>query len=179
MIELVHPSANSSPQSNRQMGRFSRFCTAYGRKCLYFTMGAPIHQNIFQKSCLFGKNDLLRGNFQNFVPKGFTASRLHVLCANFVKSGRPEVGEIARCLPDNKNSARSLALASALIAPKMCHGQRQTMYSECPKFRPNRFTSGGVIAKRVNTVQTRHKVFPILGEIQLLRRVISAQQQLR
>jgi len=27
------------------MDRFSRFCTAYGRKYLYFTMGAPIHQN--------------------------------------------------------------------------------------------------------------------------------------
>jgi len=27
------------------MDRFSRFCAAYGRKCLYFTMGAPIHQN--------------------------------------------------------------------------------------------------------------------------------------
>jgi len=43
--ELVHPSAHSSPQPIRQMDRFSRFCTAYGRKCLYFTMGAPIHQN--------------------------------------------------------------------------------------------------------------------------------------
>ena len=29
---------------------------------------------------------------------------------------------------------------------------------------PNPFTSGGVIAERVNIVQTRHKVFPILGE---------------
>jgi len=45
MIELMHPSAHSSPQPIRQMDRFSRFCTAYGRKCLYFTMGAPIHQN--------------------------------------------------------------------------------------------------------------------------------------
>jgi len=43
--ELVHPSADSSPQSKQQMYSFSRFCTAYGRKCLYFTMGAPIHQN--------------------------------------------------------------------------------------------------------------------------------------
>jgi len=38
------------------------------------------------------------------------------------------------------------------------------MYSQCPKFHPNRFTHGGVIAERVKTVQTRHKVFPILGE---------------
>jgi len=33
-----------------------------------------------------------------------------------------------------------------------------------PKFHPNPFTSGGVIAERVNAVQTHHKVFPILGE---------------
>jgi len=26
-------------------GLVQPFCTAYGRKCLYFTMGAPIHQN--------------------------------------------------------------------------------------------------------------------------------------
>ena len=44
-IELVHSSAHSSPQPKRQMDRFSRFCTAYVRKCLYFTMGSPIHQN--------------------------------------------------------------------------------------------------------------------------------------
>jgi len=43
-IELVHPSAHWSPQPKRQMDRFNRFCTAYGTKCLYFTMGSPIHQ---------------------------------------------------------------------------------------------------------------------------------------
>jgi len=41
-IELVHPSAHSTPQSKRRMYRFSRFCTAYGRKCLYFNYnGCP------------------------------------------------------------------------------------------------------------------------------------------
>ena len=44
-IELVLPSAHLSPQSKRQMDRFNRFCTAYDRKCLYFPMGTPIHQN--------------------------------------------------------------------------------------------------------------------------------------
>jgi len=33
-----------------------------------------------------------------------------------------------------------------------------------PKFHPNPFTTGGVIAERVNIVETHHKVFPILGE---------------
>jgi len=40
-IELVLPSAHSSPQPERQIDRFSRICTAHGRKSLYFTMGAP------------------------------------------------------------------------------------------------------------------------------------------
>jgi len=35
---------------------------------------------------------------------------------------------------------------------------------EFPKFHPNPFTSGGVIAERVNIAETHHKVFPILGE---------------
>jgi len=33
MIERVHPSAHSSPQPKGQVDRFSRFCTAHGRKC--------------------------------------------------------------------------------------------------------------------------------------------------
>jgi len=44
-IELVHPSAHSNPQRKRQVDRFSRFCTSHGRSCLYFTMGASVHQN--------------------------------------------------------------------------------------------------------------------------------------
>jgi len=46
----------------------------------------------------------------------------------------------------------------------MCQRQLQTIYSEYSKFHPNPFTSGGVIAERVNIVQTRHKVFTILRE---------------
>jgi len=83
-----------------------------------------------------------------------------------VKFGRPEVGEVARYLMDqkNKNSARPPAVASARISPKICRGQLRTIYSEFPEFHPNPLTSGGVIAERVNIVQTRHKVFAILGE---------------
>jgi len=65
---------------------------------------------------------------------------------------------------ENKTSARSPALASARIAPKICQGQLQTIYLEFPKFHPNPFTSGRVIAEPMNIVETRHKVFPILGE---------------
>jgi len=33
-----------------------------------------------------------------------------------------------------------------------------------PQFHQNPFTSGGVIAGRVNIIETLHKVFPVLGE---------------
>jgi len=39
-IELVLPSAHPSPHPKWQIDRFSCFCTAHGRKSLYFTMGA-------------------------------------------------------------------------------------------------------------------------------------------
>jgi len=83
-----------------------------------------------------------------------------------VKFGRPEVGEIARYLMDKKNkiSARPPAAASTGIAPKICQLQLQTICSQFPKFHPNPFTFSGVIAERVSIVQTRHKVFAILGE---------------
>jgi len=41
MIELVFPSAHQSPQPKRQIDRFTHFCTAHGRKSLYFIMGRP------------------------------------------------------------------------------------------------------------------------------------------
>jgi len=60
-----------------------------------------------------------------------------------------------------KKSARcSFCADSAQNLP----GPAAAMYSQCPTFHPNRFTSGGVIVERVSTVQTRHKVHPILGE---------------
>ena len=70
------------------------------------------------------KNDPLRDDFENFVPQQFINSQIHVLYAYFVKFGRPEVSEIARCLPDktNKKSTSAHALASARITPKICQG---------------------------------------------------------
>jgi len=62
-----------------------------------------------------------------------------------------------------------LALASAQIAPKICQGQLQIVYSEYPKCHPNLFTS--VIAGRVNIVEMRHEVFPILSEVSSPRKM--------
>jgi len=79
--------------------------------------------------CVFlEKNDPLRGNFQNSVPKGFIATPIDVLCSNFVKFGRLEIGKIVVCLTKKKKiSPRSPDLATARIAPKICQGQPQTM----------------------------------------------------
>jgi len=123
----------------------------------------------WSRKSFFLEKKPLKGKFlKKMFPKGFTISQKHVLYANFVKIGWPEIGKVVRCLPDKKqnfpNFPRSPALASARIAPNMCQGQLQATYSEFPKFHPNPFTSGGVIAERVNVVETRHKVFSILAE---------------
>jgi len=121
---------------------------------------------MLSKNVCFGKNDPFWEDFENFVPKGFTTSQIHVLCVNFVKFGRPEIGRptVVRYLPAKKIKNR-LALSLSLLRGSRPKSARASgKYSQCPKFHPNRFTSGGVITERVNTVQTRHKVFPILGE---------------
>jgi len=115
---------------------------------------------------VFGKKTPYGQIFTNVLQSPTCAHRNMSFCANSVKFGRPEVGEIACYLMDKKNKSlpRAPAAASARIAPKICQGQLQTIYWEFPKFHSNWFTSGGVIAERVNIVQTRHKVSAILGE---------------
>jgi len=43
--------------------------------------------------------------FQNSVPEGFIATPIDVLCTNFMKYGRWEIGKIVHCLPDQKFSS--------------------------------------------------------------------------
>jgi len=69
----------------------------------------------------FLKNDPLQENVQNSVPKGFITTQIHVLCADFVKFGRQEVGEIARCLRHKKNTKFRQAFSLSLL-----HGSRPT-----------------------------------------------------
>ena len=95
-----------------------------------------------QNGGFFGKKDHLRANFHKCFRNPHRAHGNTSFCANFVKFGRPEVGEIARYLMDQKNkiSARPPAAASARIAPKICQWQLQTIDSEIPKCHPNPFT---------------------------------------
>ena len=61
----------------------------------------------------------------------------------------------------NNISSGSPAVAAVRIAPKIYQGQPPTLYPECSRFHPNRFTFGGVIAGHMNTAKTCHKVNPI------------------
>ena len=72
--------------------------------------------------------------FGKVTPYGkmFIATQIDVLCSNFMKFGRREIGEIVRYLPNkktNKISPGFPAVATARIAPKICQGQPPTTYS--------------------------------------------------
>jgi len=69
----------------------------------------------YKKRTFLEKGDPLREDFENFVLKGFTASQIHVLCANFVKFGRPEIVKVVRYLPDKKTNKNRFALSLSLL----------------------------------------------------------------
>ena len=50
------------------------------------------------KNVLFWKNNPLRVNVQNSVPNTFIEISVDLLCSNFVKFGRPEIGRLSRVL---------------------------------------------------------------------------------
>jgi len=101
------------------------------------------------------KNDTLRENFQNCVPKGFIATPIDVLCSNFVKFGRREIGKMVRCLPDKK------ALQLSLLRGSRPRSARASSRECTPDFIQIGSPSvGGVILERVNTVKARSKVNP-------------------
>jgi len=105
--------------------------------------------------------------FGNGVPKGFFTTPIHV---KFRK-----VGEIARCLPHKKNkiSPRYVALASARIAPKICHlpGPAANNDLLVPQISSKSVYFWRSCSLYVNIVKTRHKANPILGEAITSRRV--------
>jgi len=84
------------------------------------------------------------------MPKVFISPIDVLVFKRRAKFGRREI--VQNMLP------ASQTVTTAWIAPKIRQGQHPTMYSECSRFYPNRFTFGGVIAERVNTTQSYHKV---------------------
>jgi len=71
--ELMLSSSHRSLQPKRQIDRFSRFCTAHGRKSLYFTMGDPFPK--FAPSHGVSGPHLTHDSFGHYGPTIQTASR--------------------------------------------------------------------------------------------------------
>jgi len=90
--------------------------------------------SFFPEKLPFWKKTTPYGEIKKIVPKGFIATQIHALCANFVKLGRPEVGEIARCLPDKKFR---LALSLSLLCrsrPKCAKSSDKQCTQRAPNF---------------------------------------------
>jgi len=68
-----------------------------------------LKKNKFLRYCRKKTSDV--GNFLNFVPKGFIATLVVVLCSNVVKFGQRDIGQIVRCLSDKKKNRLALRLS--------------------------------------------------------------------
>jgi len=112
-------------------------------------------------------------NFQNSVPKVYLVTPIDVVVFKFrwnLADGLSAKSCVAYVT--KKNSAASQTVATARIAPKICHGQPPTMYSQCSRFHPNRSTFGGDIDERMNTVFCPVEYFHRLFEpIKIMHRI--------
>jgi len=106
-IELVLLCAHPSLQPKWQIDRFSRFCTAHGRKSLYFTMGYPFPQN---SPLWLSEWVLNRGEVEGTVRH----------CQSKEASILWSYNEETRELPGERNNARSNA--RCMQARKTTHG---------------------------------------------------------
>jgi len=113
--------------------------------------------------CIFGRKRPLTVKFSKLCSESFHRDTDRRCCVG-ISWNLADGKSVKSCVIYwTKISAAFLAVATAQIAPKICHGQPATMCSECSGFHPNRFTFGGVIAKRVNTAKSPRKVNPIFG----------------
>jgi len=107
----------------------------------------------------FWKNDLLRENFQNSVPKEFIATPIDALCLNLVKFGRWQKRKVVRYLPDKKKQ-NFVWLSSRYCADRAQNLPRPVFENVLSGLD---FIQIWVIPERVNTFKTRGKVNPIFG----------------
>jgi len=151
-METIHPVGGSFGNEFPSICNHCRVMVAWSHmileKCWFF-----LH---------FWKNDPLRKNFQNSVLKGISASPIDMLCSNFMKFGRWEIGKIMSCLPHKKKQKFCLAPSSCYCADRAQNVPGTAPYNVL-RFYSNQFTFGGVISKCVNIVTARAKVNPIFG----------------
>jgi len=82
-----------------------------------------------------------------------------MLCSNFVKFGRWEIGEIVRYLPDKKNLPCPPAIAYCADCAQNLPGPApNNVLTECSRYHPNQFTFGGVVTERVNTAKSESNI---------------------
>jgi len=104
--------------------------------------------------CVFGKTTPYGKIFKILLRK--FSSRHRSTCCVQISWNLADRKSVKWCFAYlTKMSPGSPAVATALIAPKICPSQPRTI--------PNRFTFGGVVAESVNTAKTHHKVNPIFG----------------
>jgi len=118
--------------------------------------------SVFQKSCLFGKTPYGK-IFKNSFRKDSSGHR-STYCVQILWNLTDQKSVKSCIVYRTKKTKFPLALSLLLLRRSRPNLPGPVANSECPKFHPNRFTSGRVIAKRVSTVQTCHKVFPIFGK---------------
>jgi len=101
-------------------------------------------------------------NFQNSVLKGFIATPIDVLCSNFAKFGRREIGKIVRSWR-HKNFA-------CLSSSRYCANRPQNLPGPAPnnvlrvlEISSKSFHFRRRYSERVNAIKTGRKAFPILG----------------
>ena len=98
-IELVLPSAHPSARPKRQIDRVSHFCTAHGRKSLYFALGDPFPYNCpFSLGIWTVSNSWFLGPVRVHNPNGITIS-LAVFAQ--VTTDRPYTLQCAALPPQN------------------------------------------------------------------------------
>jgi len=109
----------------------------------------------------FNKQPLTE-KFSKFCSESFQREPIDLLCSNFVKFGRREVGEIVRCLPDK--------IFAWLTSCRYCADRTQNLPEPSPDnvLRVLQISSKSVHFRRsyswrVNTTKTRRKVNPIFG----------------
>ena len=85
------------------------FSTIYNRFRLIAAWRRKTSKHFCKKYVFFSLKTTPYGNFLNSVPKGFIVTPIYVLCLNFVKFGRREIGKVVRYLPDKKRNFDSLS----------------------------------------------------------------------
>ena len=80
----------------------------------YRGLKSEVVDDVHAKVDLLEEKGPLRANFHKCFPKGFTTSQIHVLCADFVKFGWPEIGKVVRYLRDKKTKLL-LAVSLSLL----------------------------------------------------------------